>query len=182
MRNTDHTFGFVSVTFHWITFLSVFGLFGLGYWMVDLGYYSSWYTKGPDIHRSAGLCLLLWVLLSLAWRIFQIKPVHLDSHTKFEQYSGSFMHQFLSLTLVLVLISGYLISTADGRGIIVFSLFEVPGFGSFVDNQEDKSGLVHRYAAYILIIAAIGHGTAALKHHFVDKDDTLKRMILLSRK
>jgi len=182
MNNTDRAFGFMSVIFHWMTFLSVFGLFGLGFWMVDLGYYDSWYTKGPDIHRSVGLCLLLWVILSFAWRMFQKKPGHLDTHTKFERTSGSLMHLFLSFTLILVSVSGYLISTADGRGIEVFSLFEVPGFGSFIENQEDKSGLVHRYVSYALVVAALGHGLAALKHHFIDKDDTLNRMIFRSVK
>ena len=74
-------------------------------------------------------------------------------------------------------LSGYLISTADGRGIEVFNWFEVPGLGSFIENQEDLAGQVHEYAAYILIGLSSLHALAALKHHFMNKDNTLKKML-----
>ncbi|MFT6754080.1 MAG: cytochrome b561 [Candidatus Azotimanducaceae bacterium] len=181
IKNTQDSFGLLSVIFHWLIAITVIGLFGLGFWMVDLGYYDSWYTKGPDLHRSLGLCLLLCVIISLSWRLIQIKPNHLHSHNTFERISGHLMHFLLSLMLVIVLLTGYFISTAQGSSIAVFSLFEVPGFGSFIENQEDKSGIVHKYTAYIFIIAALAHAFAALKHHFVDKDDTLNRMIMRKR-
>ena len=79
--------------------------------------------------------------------------------------------------MFFIIISGYFISTADGRGIEVFSLFEIPGFGSFIENQEDIAGEIHKWLAYTLIGLSLLHGFAALKHHFVDKDDTLNRMI-----
>ena len=75
------------------------------------------------------------------------------------------------------MMSGYLISTADERGISVFGLFEVPGFGSLIDNQEDLAGVVHKYAAYLVIGLTLLHAAAALKHHFIDKDETLTRML-----
>ncbi|MFT7688945.1 MAG: cytochrome b561 [Candidatus Azotimanducaceae bacterium] len=178
IKNTQKKYGLFSIIFHWVIAISVIGLFGSGLWMVELGYYDSWYTKAPDLHRSVGLCLLLWVLISLAWRFLQLKPEHLTTHNKFERLSGYLMHYVLSMLLVLVLFSGYFISTAQGSGIEVFSWFEVPGFGSFIENQEDKSGLVHWVTAYLLAVAATGHGLAALKHHFIDNDDTLNRILI----
>lgn len=181
IRNTRDSFGLLSVIFHWLIAITVIGLFGLGFWMVELGYYDHWYTKGPDLHRSFGLCLFLCVIISLSWRLIQIKPTHLDTHNKFERISGQLMHALLSFMLIIVLLTGYFISTAEGSTIEVFSLFEVPGFGSFIENQEDKSGIAHKYTAYILIIAALSHSLAALKHHFIDKDDTLNRMLMRKR-
>ena len=70
-----------------------------------------------------------------------------------------------------------MISTADGRSIEVFSWFEVPALGSVIDNQEDIAGEVHKYLAYGLIGLVILHAIAALKHHIIDKDATLTRMI-----
>ena len=75
------------------------------------------------------------------------------------------------------MLSGYLISTADGRAIEVFGLISVPALGSLVENQEDIAGVFHKYAAYLLVTLAIMHALAAVKHHFIDKDQTLKRMI-----
>jgi len=87
------------------------------------------------------------------------------------------MHLALYVLLFAIMLSGYLISTADSRGIDVFEWFEVPGFGSLFENQEDIAGLFHQYAAYSLIGLVILHAAAAIKHHFIDKDNTLKRMI-----
>ena len=75
------------------------------------------------------------------------------------------------------MISGYLISTADGRGIEVFDFFVIPALGSIIENQEDLAGLVHKWLAYLLVSLATLHALAALKHHFIDKDNTLNRII-----
>ena len=75
--------------------------------------------------------------------------------------------------------SGYLISTADGRAIDVFNWFAVPALGELIENQEDIAGDVHFYLAWILIVTASLHAIAALKHHFFNKDDTLKQMLRL---
>src|SRR5690606_34293333 len=85
-------------------------------------------------------------------------------------------HGFLYLCLFAVMIAGYLISTADGRPIEVFGLFQVPALVTGIPNQEDVAGLVHEYLAWALVIFAGLHGLAALKHHFFDRDATLMRM------
>ena len=74
---------------------------------------------------------------------------------------------------------GYLISTADGRGIAVFNLFEIPGIGELFDSQADIAGLFHQFAAYSLIGLVVIHMLGAFKHHFFDKDSTLIRMITI---
>jgi cytochrome b561 len=86
-------------------------------------------------------------------------------------------HSVLYLGLFLVMMSGYLISTADGRAISVFGLFDVPALITSIPNQADSAGLVHEYAAWALVIFAVVHALAALKHHFIDRDATLKRML-----
>jgi cytochrome b561 len=74
-------------------------------------------------------------------------------------------------------LSGYLISTADGRAIQVFDWFEVPALVTGIANQEDIAGAVHYWVAVALIALASLHGLAALKHHFLDRDGTLLRML-----
>ena len=78
--------------------------------------------------------------------------------------------------ILLLVVSGYLISTEDGRPIAVFDWFEVPALGALFAAQADIAGLVHQYVAYSVISLAVLHALAALKHHFIDKDATLKRM------
>ncbi len=176
-RNSPTRYGFVSVSLHWLVALVVFGLFALGYWMVGLDYYSSWYTKAPDIHKSVGLILFAVMVLRVIWRWVSPPPGHLASHGPLTQKATRFGHAFLYLGLFVLMISGYLISTAEGRGIPVFGWFEVPATLTRIPNQEDIAGLVHEYLAWALVIFAGVHGLAALKHHFIDRDTTLTRML-----
>ena len=75
------------------------------------------------------------------------------------------------------MIAGYLISTSEGVGIPVFGLFEVPALISNLPDQADVAGVVHLYLAWAVVIFAGLHGLVALKHHFIDRDATLTRML-----
>lgn len=157
--------------------LLVTGLFILGLWMVELTYYDDWYRTAPDIHRSVGMILLLMIVLHLLWKIKNAKPAGLATYTDFENQASRVTHILIYLLLLLIIISGYLISTADGRGIEVFGLFEVPAIVYGIEKQEDISGQIHLVLAVSLMLLVVLHAAAALKHHFVDKDKTLKRML-----
>jgi cytochrome b561 len=87
------------------------------------------------------------------------------------------MHRLLYVLIICICMSGYLISTADGRGIDVFSLFTVPALPAQFEAQEDVAGWWHFYLAWALILMVCCHALAALKHHFIDKDDVLLKML-----
>ncbi|WP_017938576.1 cytochrome b [Zestomonas thermotolerans] len=180
-HNSPARYGLVSILLHWGVALTVFGLFGLGLWMVGLDYYSSWYRSAPALHKAIGLCLFAAMLLRLVWRFLSPPPPLLDSYGPLTRLGARLGHGLLYLGLFAVIISGYLISTADGRGIEVFGLFEVPALVSGLPNQEDVAGLVHEYLAWGLVSLSVLHALAALKHHFIDRDVTLKRMLGCSR-
>jgi cytochrome b561 len=177
MNNTQTYYGYISMFFHWLSALAIIMLFALGYYMVDLGYYDQWYNEAPKLHESIGILLFIFMLCRVIWRYIQLKPAHLASHSNLERKAGKFIHSALYLLIFIIMISGYLISTADDRGIDVFELFVIPGLGSFIENQEDLAGLVHKWLAYLLITLSLLHALAALKHHFIDQDNTLNRMI-----
>lgn len=175
--NTQDYWGGISIFFHWLTAFIIFGLFGLGLWMVELGYYDTWYRKAPDLHKSVGILLLVITLLRLIWRRINGNPISLSSHTCKEQYMAIAVHYLLYVLLFSVMISGYLISTADGRPVLVFGWIQIPVNFHGLDKQEDIAGLVHLWLAVSLIGLALLHAIAALKHHFFEKDPTLKRML-----
>lgn len=177
MNNTSISYGYVSIFFHWLSALSIFGLFGLGYYMVDLTYYHEWYKTAPELHKSIGIVFFILMIFRLVWRVKQIQPNHLDSHSLLEQKAGKITHTLLYWLIFTIMVAGYLISTADGRGIEVFEFVTIPAYGSIIENQEDIAGLVHKWLAYVLIGLALLHALAALKHHFIDKDNTLNRII-----
>ena len=149
--------------------------------MVELTYYSDWYKTAPTIHRSVGILLAIVVTGRLIWRIKNFEPMPLSTHKTWEVKSAHVVHKLLYLGLFCMFITGYLISTAKGHSIEVFNWFSVPpvvtGNDLGIKNLEDKVGEIHEILAYILIGLAAVHALAALKHHFVDKDTTLLRML-----
>lgn len=175
--NTQENYGWLAKLFHWLVAVVVFGLFGLGFWMVDLGYYDSWNKLAPYYHKSVGLLLMAVMLLRVLWRYVNKRPAPSMALTVKEARISHGVHIVLYVMIFLMFTTGYLISTADGRGIDVFNWFSVPSMGSLFENQEDIAGNIHEWLSYSLVGLAVIHLLAALKHHFINKDDVLKRML-----
>jgi cytochrome b561 len=92
-----------------------------------------------------------------------------------EQKASYVVHWGFYILLLAIMVSGYLITTLDGRPVGVFGWFSVPSIFQ-MRGLEDRAGDVHRILAYAVIGLAVIHTVAALKHHFVDKSTILKRM------
>lgn len=176
-KNTENQWGVVSIFLHWLSALCVVGMIILGLWMIELSYYDQWYKKAPDLHKSVGICLLIVTLFRLSWRKISSVPRNINSHTIFEIKVARFVHKLMYLILLLIILSGYLISTADGRSVEVFGVFTVPAMIYGINQQEDIAGLIHFILASCLVVLVSLHTAGSLKHHFVDKDLTLKRML-----
>lgn len=176
-RNTAKGYGLLAILLHWLVALAVVGLFGLGLWMVELTYYDDWYRAAPDLHKSVGIVLFVAVLIRLLWRAIDRPPAPIESHGPIERRAAALVHALLYALLLAVMASGYLISTADGRGISVFGLFEVPATLYDLPNQADLAGDVHLVLAVTLVALAAAHALAALEHQLVDRDGTLMRML-----
>jgi cytochrome b561 len=175
LRNTDSSYGWAAIALHWLMALAVFGLFGLGLYMVDLTYYDPWYRDSLALHKSIGLLLAGVWLLRVLWRLLNPTPKDL-SGSRLQALGAHAAHALLYAMMLALFVSGYLISTADGRAIEVFNWFSIPATLTG-DNQEDLAGMVHEWLAWGLIALVALHALAALKHHFVNRDATLKRMI-----
>jgi cytochrome b561 len=174
LKDTVEGYGLVSRLFHWLMALVFFALFALGWWMVGLDYYSPYYHRAPDLHRGAGILLLIALLFRIVWRIMNIKPADPEL-SPLERRAAHAVHLAFYPLLLLLMISGYFISTPDGRAIDVFGLFQVP---SLIQEKglSDTAGLAHRWFAYFVIAVAAVHTVAALKHHFADRNKVLTRM------
>jgi cytochrome b561 len=178
-RNTSDAWGLVAVLLHWLVAIVILGMFGLGLWMTSLDYYHPWYRLGPDIHRSIGILLLLVIVLRLAWRFTGVVPAPLPNHQSWEIRSAHLVHLLLYLLPIIMAISGYLISSADGRAVSVFGWFEIPALFAGRELQEEIMGEIHEILAWVLVTTAAIHAAGALKHHWIDLDATLTRMLYL---
>lgn len=177
LKNSLTNYGYIAVALHWLVALTVIGLFVLGLWMTGLDYYDAWYQRGPDLHKGIGVLLFILLAFKLAWRWLDPLPRSEPTHAAWERRAAHAAHLLMYTLMFAVMIAGYLIPTADGQPLPVFGLFSVPATLSGIENQEDIAGEIHEILAFILIGLATLHALAALKHHFIDRDRTLKRML-----
>jgi cytochrome b561 len=174
IKDTPAGYGLVTRLAHWVMAVAIIGMFVLGLWMVTLNYYSPYYRSAPDIHRSVGMLLLILLVLRFAWRLANPKPDESEL-APWERTAAFVVHWGFYPLLLALMVSGYLISTADGRPIEVFNWFSVP---SLIEKKglEDVAGEVHEILSYMTIAVVVLHAAASLKHHFVDRSRILARM------
>ena len=125
-----------------------------------------------------GMALLLIALFVTGWwatelgyydPLYRVIP---DLHRGLGVLAGALI--VLRLAWLLV---GYLMSTADGRGVDVFGLFELPALLSPSSGREEWAGRAHYLLAFGGAWLVVLHVAAALKHQFIDRDGTLRKMI-----
>ena len=175
MRNTENRYGLSAIVLHWSVAIFIIGLFVLGTYMVDLDYYHPWYKQAPDLHRSFGIIVAALLLIRWLWRLSNLRP-H-ETGEPWERVFAKWLHRFFYLLITAIVISGYLITTAEGQPISVFNWFKIPATITSIDNQEDIAGEVHQWLTTTLIVLATLHASAALKHHFINRDSSLRRML-----
>lgn len=177
IKNTRARYGLVAISLHWLMALIIIGMYPLGLYIDSLGYYDAAYKTVPHWHKSIGIMLMILLVARLLWRTITVQPKVL-SHSIVHKRVVKIAHSSLYVLMAVALVSGYMISTADGRGLEVFNWFTVPALPPLMENQEDVAGLIHYWATTLLISMAGLHALAALKHHFINKDKTLSRMLV----
>jgi cytochrome b561 len=170
-------FDWPTILLHWIIAVLVFSLFFIGVWMVELGYYDPWYHRAPWWHKSLGVVVLGLLIFRWLWQFSHPKVVSLLTKGSWQEGLSCWVHSLMNILVVLIGVSGYFIVTAKGQHLSLFDWFSIPALLQELDNLEDWAGEVHYYLAYTLMGLVILHILAALKHHFIDKDAVLNRML-----
>jgi len=176
LLNSVKHYGWISILLHWSMAFALISMYFLGDYMVELDYYDTWYHKAPALHKAVGVVIGLVLVFRLVWNFSQNKPDPLDSNPRVIALA-KLGHLALYLLIILLIISGYLISTAKGQGIDVFSLFELPALFKNSPDGGEIAGTIHAIIGKIFIIMIVLHAIAALVHHFIFKDRTLQRML-----
>lgn len=174
-RNSRDAFGWLAILLHWLSALLVIGLLGLGIWMVTLTYYDSWYNPAPELHKSAGMLFAGLLLIRLIWRLSN--PLPAIQGQRWEIRLAHISHWLVYALLLVIVVTGYLMTTAEGSAINVFGWLQIPALPVAFKQQADVMGDWHRWASYALIGLLLVHIAAAVKHQWVDADGTLSRML-----
>lgn len=177
LANSSTRYGLISKSLHWLIAALILFLIGLGWFMVDLSYYDSRSQSSLHWHRSLGLLVFLLALIALLWRWLSVPPAQEDSLPRWQKIAASAAHALLFLLMLLLPVSGYFISSSAGEAIPLFSTISFPAFFDIGETLRDWAIASHYYLAYGGLGLIALHVAAALKHHFIDRDNTLKKML-----
>jgi cytochrome b561 len=182
LRNTATQWGWVTVALHWATVLAIIGLGIVGTQMDDLPT-SLFKVKVYALHKSVGLTVLGLTVLRLAWRLYAGAPA-LVPMPRWQRFAAHGSHVALYGLLLAMPLSGWLLHSASssaGYALRWFGLFKVPALVAYDPALKAAALEVHEALFKLILVVATIHVAAALKHHFVDRDPTLRRMLPLLR-
>lgn len=173
--NTPDQYGLVARVLHWLVFLLVAGML-IGGALLNLLPPGGLRSVLIASHKSLGVIVLILMLARLAWRSANPAPQPLGREPVLNTIAH-LLHVVLYLLLIIQPLAGILMSQAFGYPVSVFGLFRLPSLIWQSPTLGAFFGDVHTATAVLLTIAVLVHAVAGLKHHFVDRDRTLMRMI-----
>ncbi len=177
VKNTPERFGLITKLLHWLIATAIIVLIWLGWYMVDLTYFDKWYHKSLTWHKSLGMLVLGTALLKIGWQIYSPLPDTTKRLPAWERLGADIMHKLLLAMMFLIPVTGYLISTSSGKVVDIFGWFDIPALVSGNTELRDLAIDLHYYLAYGATVLLLGHLGAALKHQFIDRDNTLTKML-----
>lgn len=176
LRNTYTSFGSIAKTFHWVMVLGFIALYGLGFYMDGL-------PLGPKlfeiigIHKSIGIVVLGLAVLRLIWRFTNPTPDLPDTMPAHERLGAHVSHIALYGVMLVMPLSGWAMSSAANFPVSVFGWFTLPNMIEPSKTALENLKAFHGIMAWVILGLLALHVAAALKHHIVDKDDVLTRML-----
>ncbi len=187
-----------AVILHWLIALFIIVMFGLGWFMADLPkdvpkqtvfdifdlgifHWTMAEEVSPrnfyfNLHKSLGVTIFALIILRILWRFTHKPPALLASYKAWERKLASGTHHLLYLFMIILPLSGLMMTLNGKYGLKWFGM----DFLSGTDNKPVREFYQSAHEIIGLIILAILalHVIGALKHKFIDKDDTLSRMSL----
>ncbi|MGD8701233.1 MAG: cytochrome b [Desulfosarcina sp.] len=175
LMNTRDAYGWIARLLHWLVAALAIGML-LGGSVMAILPSGSLKSFVIGIHKSTGVIILLTMIVRLVWRANNPVPRPLGPNPLLN-YVAHLLHITFYILLILQPLAGILMSQAYGYSVAVFGLFTLPplvwqsaALGAFF-------GKVHTVVALMLVVTIVVHVAAALKHHFIDGDGTLMRMV-----
>ncbi|MEL7299413.1 MAG: cytochrome b/b6 domain-containing protein [Pseudomonadota bacterium] len=181
LTNTDTRYGLVTKTVHWLTALLIVGVIATGSIAYDLSISDpvalDWKIRLYAVHKAIGLTIFFVALFRIAWAMSQPKPGMIGGEKKAQSFMAQLAHWTLYASLVLVPLTGWMTHAAtEGFAPIPWpfgqNLFFIPEDPELANTLAGAHLLFQR----LMVIAILLHIAGALKHHFIDKDATLRRM------
>lgn len=173
LRNTSDSYGSIAKFFHWLIFLLLLTNITFGFFLEDVP--KDYQPITYNIHKLIGLSILTLLVLRFIWALMNPKP-YIPNAKPWERAAERVVHGLLYLVVAAMPLTGWVGSVAAGRA---------PHIGDFrfdLPIQENKALVdtcfeLHEFLAFALITLFCIHVGAALYHHYIKKDNVLRRML-----
>lgn len=173
-------YGATAIALHWLLAVGIVGAFGVGVYMTGLPF-SPARLKLYNWHKWAGVTILVLSALRLLWRVTHRPPALPKAVEKtmpgWQKLAHHGTHHLLYVLFFAVPLIGWAYSSAAGFPIVFLGLWQLPDFVPVSKDLAEAIKPWHQYTAFALAALAVLHIAAALKHHLVDRDGLLHRML-----
>lgn len=166
----------ISKLFHWIIAFAVIAMLIFGFFLENIP--DQFQGTAYMLHKSTGITILFLMILRFIWIHVSGRPSLPESMKQWEKILAHIVQHGFYILLLIMPLSGWIKSVAADKIPSYYGLFNLPlpwvthdkSFAHFMSE-------VHETIGWILIIFIVLHSAGALKHHFIDKDDVLRRML-----
>lgn len=184
-RNTASRYGYIATTLHWVIVVGIVAQYFLAEAAEE-------HEHGPpagsfdaaSLHASIGITILALAALRVLWRLVELPPSQPETMKRYERILARSAHIAFYVLLFALPLTGWALATADEQAISFFGLFDLPQLrigaqlpiegGTLTEDQLEE---VHEALFNGLLALAVVHIAAALKHHFIDRDNVLRSML-----
>lgn len=162
--------------FHWLIALILIGMLAGGFFLEDLP--ESYISTAFMFHKSIGITILCLMLIRLFWIMYSGKPQLPPSTPLWEIFLSRFVQYSLYVFVIIQPLIGWIMSVAANRIPTFFGLIALPLPGIYPNKDLAKVlAITHTRVAWIIICLVVLHIAGALKHHYINKDAVLRRML-----
>jgi cytochrome b561 len=164
-----------AIALHWIAGALILCGFALGVSLEDLPL-SPQTLRLYGYHKWIGITVFLLAVTRLAWRVAHPPPAP-ETMPAWQRRAAAAAHALLYLLMLVIPLSGWIYSSAAGVQVVYLGLVPLPDLVSKDKALANVLKAVHGTLNYALLALVTVHAGAALKHHWVDRDDVLRRML-----
>jgi cytochrome b561 len=174
LTNTKIYYGIIAILLHWVLAILIIVLLAIGLYMVAIPI-SLEKLRLYGWHKEYGMLALFLVIIRIMWRLANMTPRL--SIPLWERIAARTVHWAFYGFMFAMPITGWLITSAAGLPVSFFGWFVLPDLISPNSDSMKLFQEIHKWLGYGLMATIILHTSAALKHHFINKDDILRRML-----
>ena len=174
-RNTTRSWGSLSKAFHWLIVLLIINQ----WWIASRADELKGLAKLEALawHKSFGMTILMLAVIRLVWRLSNPVPDLTAETRPWERVLAKISHVLLYALIFAMPITGWLMSSAKTYSVSWFNLFAFPNLVGKNEHIYELTHGLHEVLFNVLVAVAALHALGALKHHFIDHNDVLKRML-----